>query len=49
MGNFGPEVSSYFNRGGSNLLFWGEKPDLDGYVQKLEALENYQFLVRKNS
>ena len=26
-----------------------EKPDFDGFVQKLEAFENYQFLVRKKS
>ena len=47
MGKFGPEVSIDFSRGGFDLPFGVEKPDMDGYVQKWEALENYQFLVRK--
>ena len=47
LGKFGPEVSIDFNRGGFDLPFDVEKPDMDEYVQKWEALENYQFMVRK--
>ena len=49
MGKFGPEVSIDFNRGGFDLPFGVEKPDMDGYVQKWEALKSYQFLVTKKS
>ena len=45
MGNFGPGFSINSNRGGFDLPFGVEKPDMDGYVQKLEALKSYQFLV----
>ena len=42
---FAPEVLTNFNRGGLYLSFYVEKPDLDGFVQKLEAIENYLFSV----
>ena len=48
MGNFGPSFSINFNRGGFDLPFGDEKPDMDGYVQKWEALKSYKFLVKKS-
>ena len=48
-GNFGPEVSIDFNRRGFELLNSVEKPDFHGFLWKLEAFENCQFLVRKKS
>ena len=47
LGNFGPGFSINSNRGGFDLPFGVEKPDMDGYVQKWEALKSYQFLVIK--
>ena len=49
LGNFGPGFSINSNRGGFDLPFGVEKPDMDGYVQKWEALKSYQFLVIKKS
>ena len=49
MGKFGPDVSIDFNRGGFDLPFGVKKPDLDGFVQNLQALENDLTLARNSS
>ena len=49
MGEFGPDFLLISNRGRVELLNRVEKPDLNGFVRKLKAFENYQFLVRKKS
>ena len=48
-GKFGPDFLLNSDRGRVELVNGVEKPDLDGFVLKLEALENCQFLVRKMS
>ena len=49
MGKFGPGFLLNSGRGGVGLLNGVEKPDFYGFLWKWEALENYQFLARKNS
>ena len=49
LGKFGPDFLLNTDRGRVELVNGVEKPDLDGYVQKLGAIENDQFLVRKNA
>ena len=49
LGNFGPGFSIDFNRGGFDLPFGVKKPDLDGFVQNLQAFENDLTLARNSS
>ena len=49
LGNFGPGFSINSNRGGFDLPFGVKKPDLDGFVQNLQAFENDLTLARNNS
>ena len=46
---FAPEILIDPNSRMSGLHDSVEKPDFYGFLQKLEAFENYQYLVRKNS
>ena len=48
-GKYGPGFSIDINRGGFDLPFGVEKPDSDGFVRKLEALENNVLLARYTS
>ena len=44
LGKFGPEFLLDSDRGRVELVNGVEKPGMDGYVQKLKALENSQCL-----
>ena len=49
LSKFAPGFSIDINRGGFDLPFGFKKPDMDGFVQTWEALENYQLSAIKNS
>ena len=46
---FAPGSSIDTNRGGFGLPFGVKKPDFDGFLHKLQVLENGQYLSTKKS
>ena len=46
---FAPGFSIDTNRGGFGLPFGVKKPDFDGFIHKLQVLENGQYLATKKS